>query len=173
MRRARLTGLFVALLLLITVCPAFADTFQWSYTPTSGTDTGGSGTLTATNLGGGEYQITGISGTWDGFSINSLLPSGTCCSSPADDNLLFMNGGPFLDESGVGFSFIAGIFDVNLFYENGYQALSALFFTAPNVAIETSTGNFTVTAPEPGSLMLLGAGLLGLAGATRRKVSKA
>ena len=157
-KTAKVLGLLFVALFLAVVSPVFADQFSFTYTPTTGIDTGGSGILTATNLGSGEYQVTGITGTWDGFAINGLLSTGTCCSNPANDNLLYLNGGPYLDLGGLGLTFIAGLVDVNLYYSGTYIVLSADNSTPGNY-IQTSTGDFTV-APEPGSLVMLGAGLL-------------
>src|SRR5208282_683747 len=95
--------LLVGAFALIGAPSAFADTFTWSYS--SGTDLG-SGTFTATNLGGGVELITGITGTWDGSAITGLLApgnfptpntnNGTCCEVPGNNNLLYYPGSPSL-----------------------------------------------------------------------------
>ena len=37
-------------------------------------------------------------------------------------------------------------------------------------SVPVSSGDVSITTPEPGSLMLMGTGLVGLAGALRRKL---
>lgn len=160
--------------------PAWADsvsssdpTFSWNYVPTSGTDTGGSGTLTATPDGSGMYLITGITGTWDGSAISGLLPPGTCCSTPPNDNILYYPGQPgFLDTPGLGFGFMAGGYDVNIYGSSGTASTSDAVLTAPSGNTSdtstTSTGTFAAagtisTVPEPAPFVLLGSGLVCMA----------
>ncbi len=82
---------------------AHADTYIFTYTDGLG-DTA-SGTLTTGSLDPANsygynnesfpnpgYDITGITGTWDGQAITGLLGFAVCCSSPADDNILYTSG---------------------------------------------------------------------------------
>jgi hypothetical protein len=160
MRKA-LYLLFALALVLVVGSPVFADTFDWTYT--SSTDNG-SGTLTTSAFSGGQATILSFNGTWDGRSITGTLPSGTCCSSPSNDNTLYYPGTPYLDLSGVGFSFFVGLLDVNLFYEGGYEVDTSSVFGLP--ILTSQNGSFSVTdvteAPEPATVGLLGCGLLAL-----------
>jgi len=167
--------LLVGAFALVGAPSAFADTFNWSYSATSGSDTGGSGTFTATEVSPGVELITGITGTWDGVSISGLLapgnyPSGsnngTCCETPGNNNLLYYPGSPALDLAGLGFASNGNW--VNIFYgSSGYEVLTDVGEVPPGATVANSTltsvGNFSiVSTPEPATLGLLAAGLLGL-----------
>jgi hypothetical protein len=160
-----------AVFCLAAASPVFASSFVWSYS--GGTDSG-SGTFTATPNGHpGQYLITGITGTWDHSSITALLAPGTCCSSPANDNILYYPASPtFLDLSGVGFSFMAGGVDVNIYYCPGscnFGAAGYSVLTSANPSqVSSANGHFTV-APEPMTLGLLGTGLVGLFLASKKR----
>jgi len=175
--------LLVGAFALIGAPSAFADTFSWSYTPGTGPDTGGSGTVTATNEGGGAFLVTGISGTWDGSSITALLAAGnyyspgdtvppatytlgTCCESPANDNILFLPPGSvpgfssgYLDLAGLGFA--VGTEYVNIYGTGGAGTYLVLTGSASNEnGTQTDVGGTFAITPEPATLGLLGASLI-------------
>ena len=149
---------------------AHADVLHFSYLDeihsANGTLTIGS---VSTGLNGPGYNITGITGTFDGSEITGLLGFAVCCRSPANNNILYLSE-PFLDLAGVGFA--VGIYNVNLFFEDSYFALlSTDEISGP--------GTFTVTpitqTPLPGALPLFASGLsaLGLLGWWRKRKDKA
>jgi hypothetical protein len=140
-----------------------ADTFDWSYTcETTGCTDDASGTLITGAFSGGVATILSIAGTYDGSTITGLLSPGTCCSSPANDNLLYFPGPPYLDLGGLGFS--AASLDINLYLASGTTGYADLVCTSGATCGSTTTsvsgGIFSVVpTPEPSALLLLFVGL--------------
>lgn len=84
---------------LLTAQSANAAKFDFSY---SGEKVYADGVLTATDLGGGKFQVTDITGERNGAIISSLIPSG----SLFNDNLIFPSQSSVVDSKG--FAFQAG-----------------------------------------------------------------
>jgi PEP-CTERM motif len=155
------TAIALAGLCFVAAAPASADTiFDWSATgPFSLT---GSGTLSATleNATTNEWLITGISGTFGGQTITSLLAPG---AYEFNDDLLFPTDPSVLTTNGVSFTTAAGKSE---FFAFG-PPTSPVDPSADNYGLITtipddngSSGTFAVTAavPEPSTwaMMILG-----------------
>ena len=140
--------------------PTTTTTFAWSESAY-----GGSGTLTATFVGGDEYSVTGISGTFDGYTISSLVsPFGY----NGNDNELFYPSSVLLDGGGI--SFVAGGIDWQIFYYNsefGYQTI----YTFEGGQYQTPDEFSATPTPLPAALPLFatGIGAMGLLGWRRKR----
>jgi hypothetical protein len=175
--KSLLTAAVMAIGLAIGV-PAQASTYNFSY---SDGIVSASGTLTTgaadTGLNGPGFDITGITGnvtdTLGTSTITGLLGSGVCCQAPADNNIFYPSGTPFLDRAGLGFSGGNGE-EVNIYYITNYFALVS---TDNNLTSSGSgPGSFTADAtPLPAALPLFASGLgaLGLLGWRRKRKAAA
>jgi hypothetical protein len=124
-----------------------------------------SGQLITTDLGGNVYSVIDIIGSYNGMAM-SLIPAGQYAGN---DNLLYPAKPFYLD--GLGLSFMAGGHPIN-FYLGVKPAYNVAFDDAQWEI--SNNGSFTISAaqtavPEPSSILLFGAGLLGAGLLGRRK----
>ncbi|HZY72657.1 MAG TPA: PEP-CTERM sorting domain-containing protein [Edaphobacter sp.] len=165
---------------------ALADTFNFSF-GNSGTDLFyGSGVLTGTSIGNGQFLITDVTGsttytdlfgthtsTIDGVLTPGTFPVGFL--QTPNDNILYYPASygfadTYFDLGGLSYGLASGL-DVNLFFSSGQ--FSGRTFNGQSIGVLTGQ-QITITpgtspVPEPNTLALLGTGVLGLAGVIRRK----
>jgi hypothetical protein len=165
-----------ALALAFVLLPAAkADSFIFGV---SGSGFTGSGTLAGSSVGAGKtgitsgtFTINGVNGTLIG---NSNMPGFAVYSAGAgynydyDDIVITSGKSQSLDDYGLLFRLsnggVVNIWEVGgVYYWNEWQGGAWLFDPAVGQGGQEIDGNIQVT-PEPSSLLLLGAGLMLLAG---------
>jgi hypothetical protein len=169
---------------LTGVAVAHADTLTFDFTASLTLGGTGTGTITAVPDATipNAFDVTSISGnigdpSVGGFTITGLLPCTTfdpnnpCTSGGAEffyDNLLYTQQLVPVDFRGIGFT----LGDSGLegaFAASGSHTTALILNTVGDNELPIDLSVSLV--PEPGSVVLFGTGLLGIAGIVRRRVS--
>jgi len=175
--KIKTVGLCILALAVAFTSAAHADTFSFNFT---GSSFNGSGTITASASGSGVYAISNITGIVDNQAITKLLAVN---SFDNNDNLLYSPGFLFgaynFDTQGVSFQLGSAGDRVNI-GQGGFLNLFEVADLDPsksnrditeNISIDVEKIASTSPVPEPGTLALLGTGILGAAGLVRRRIT--
>lgn len=176
-------GIILTVALLLTCAgQAWATHYTFSY---QGSAISGSGALDAVDNGDGTSTVTSGYSTIDGIGTFTLVtnPNTPAFSfSPTGAfryNDLLYSSQPYLDTFGLLFENTSLKMELNIWGNGQNQPYSAFTFVAGDTWYSSENNdvtfnvNSTNPVPEPSTVILLGAGLLGFAGFRRRSRGKA
>lgn len=161
-------------LVSVMIASAGSTNFYFSY---NGQDVVAQGVLFTSPIAGspGEYLVTNITGEYNGMPITGLVPPNADPSFISDNVFTWPTTPttPAVSYSGIVFSVDTLASNINL-----YACTVQTDFCAPGFTYQSATniGGYVVTGvdasfaptPEPGTLLMLGSGMISVAGVIRR-----
>lgn len=165
-------SIFVLYSVLAFAGIASADSISFSF---SGPGLNAAGTFYAQPGTAGQWLVTGAAGTFNGSAITGIEPL-TSNGKVFSFNNIYYWPNPVVDLYGIVFD-VAGGDKVNLCYDSGCAGAAGMYTAIvfdPNAGLtnlNATVQSFSQPIPEPGTLVLIGTGLLGLAGALGRKLN--
>ncbi len=164
----------IALLCIVLATATYVSAtpvdYQFSYAVGNGTV---SGVLNTNDQGNGVYLVTDATGSYLGSSITGVYDPSLSGNVFSFNNLLYFPRLPSVDLGGIVFELngdtnIAS--GINLYWDGaGYRSIDG-GNNGPYVQLSITPLDPPAPAPEPGTLLMLGSGVLGFAGLLRRKL---
>jgi hypothetical protein len=134
-----------------------------------------SSVLSAVDQGNGSYLVTGATGSFAGVPLTGVFDPSLSGNVFAFDELLYFPAQPYVDVYGIVFELNGDpniATGMNLYWDGaGYRSIDA-GGNGPYVDVTVSMldqNGSPAPVPEPGTLMTLGSGLVGMTGFLRRK----
>jgi PEP-CTERM motif len=164
----------LAFLALALPTVALADSVDFTFGGNLGSTASES---TSTPSSGGSYVITSdlqlvnFSAAAGTVTINTGTLSGNCAvgCTFGDGSIKVTEGSTVLFSGSFSGTLTASSGNINITANSGSSVIDGFAFAVQSTNGIVS-GDFAVTTPEPGTLGLLGTGLVGLAGMVRRKL---
>jgi hypothetical protein len=172
MKKRMVAFLVGAMLMMAT--SAMATTFDFAYTG----DFSGSGVITAIANGDGTYTAMSGSDNDNLYGALALLPgSSGNFNGYSFDSQLLVNNNPLLTFAGLLFASDTKLINIFAIGQDLYAIAANIDGTSINSGNLSNLTSFTLTpetapVPEPGTIVLLGAGMLGLAIFGKRRMNK-
>ena len=165
----RIILLFVLLASAICASATSVD-YHFSYSMQAGSVFG---TLSTIDEGGSVYQVIDAQGSYLGVPITGVFDPSQSGNVFLFDEILYYPAPPYVNLGGIVFE-LNGNTDIataiNLYWDGaGYRSIDG-GNNGPYVQLSITPADQELPSPEPGTIALLGSGVLGLGGLLRRQL---